>query len=318
METAEQTEACQIFSNPTYHVCLKSAALRPTSARHLFLPCIQWTEMNIRVHSCPFVVPSHLFKCKQFAFYVQSPRITSQTAVGPHDAMARNDDENRIATNRVSDRPRRCLHPLRFIQPPRQLAISRCLAIRDCPQQLPYLHSEHRALRHQREGLRGRPFSCKIIIKPTAYIIEQRQVRPFHCHGQVREMPLTIDIQPRQLASIGNQRQLSDRGIMPCDNHAASCSTVCSQCHIVPHRAIKSISHSPALPFSSASFRHPNQKKSKKYLQNPFPHVIYYCFPYKREHPKTIRNVAQPGLARLTGGQKVESSNLSVPTIHLP
>lgn len=27
------------------------------------------------------------------------------------------------------------------------------------------------------------------------------------------------------------------------------------------------------------------------------------------------RNVAQPGLARLTGGQKVESSNLSVPTI---
>ena len=30
------------------------------------------------------------------------------------------------------------------------------------------------------------------------------------------------------------------------------------------------------------------------------------------------RNVAQPGLARLTGGQKVESSNLSVPTIHFP
>ena len=30
------------------------------------------------------------------------------------------------------------------------------------------------------------------------------------------------------------------------------------------------------------------------------------------------RNVAQPGLARLTGGQKVESSNLSVPTIAFP
>ena len=30
------------------------------------------------------------------------------------------------------------------------------------------------------------------------------------------------------------------------------------------------------------------------------------------------RDIAQPGLARLTGGQKVESSNLSVPTIHFP
>ena len=29
-----------------------------------FLPCIQWTEMNIRVHSCPFVVPSYLFQRK--------------------------------------------------------------------------------------------------------------------------------------------------------------------------------------------------------------------------------------------------------------
>ena len=27
------------------------------------------------------------------------------------------------------------------------------------------------------------------------------------------------------------------------------------------------------------------------------------------------RDIAQPGLARLTGGQKVESSNLSIPTI---
>ena len=30
------------------------------------------------------------------------------------------------------------------------------------------------------------------------------------------------------------------------------------------------------------------------------------------------RDIAQPGLARLTGGQKVESSNLSIPTIFMP
>ena len=33
---------------------------------------------------------------------------------------------------------------------------------------------------------------------------------------------------------------------------------------------------------------------------------------------RTVRDIAQPGLARLTGGQKVESSNLSIPTIFLP
>ena len=33
---------------------------------------------------------------------------------------------------------------------------------------------------------------------------------------------------------------------------------------------------------------------------------------YIKEHS---RDIAQPGLARLTGGQKVESSNLSIPTI---
>ena len=31
--------------------------------------------------------------------------------------------------------------------------------------------------------------------------------------------------------------------------------------------------------------------------------------------PIYLRDVAQPGLARLTGGQKVASSNLAVPTI---
>ena len=30
------------------------------------------------------------------------------------------------------------------------------------------------------------------------------------------------------------------------------------------------------------------------------------------------RDIAQPGLARLTGGQKVGSSNLPIPTIFLP
>ena len=30
------------------------------------------------------------------------------------------------------------------------------------------------------------------------------------------------------------------------------------------------------------------------------------------------RDIAQPGLARLTGGQKVRSSNLRIPTIFLP
>ena len=33
---------------------------------------------------------------------------------------------------------------------------------------------------------------------------------------------------------------------------------------------------------------------------------------------KTVRDIAQPGLARLTGGQKVRSSNLRIPTIFLP
>ena len=33
---------------------------------------------------------------------------------------------------------------------------------------------------------------------------------------------------------------------------------------------------------------------------------------------KCSRDIAQLGLARLSGGQKVESSNLSIPTIFLP
>ena len=32
----------------------------------------------------------------------------------------------------------------------------------------------------------------------------------------------------------------------------------------------------------------------------------------------SVRDIAQPGLARLTGGQKVRSSNLRIPTIFLP
>ena len=35
--------------------------------------------------------------------------------------------------------------------------------------------------------------------------------------------------------------------------------------------------------------------------------VVYYEY--------SVRDIAQPGLARLTGGQKVRSSNLRIPTI---
>ncbi|MBQ2334897.1 MAG: hypothetical protein II381_01225, partial [Victivallales bacterium] len=40
MTTAEQTEAFQIFSNSRYHVCSKSSAPWPTSARHFGVFCV--------------------------------------------------------------------------------------------------------------------------------------------------------------------------------------------------------------------------------------------------------------------------------------
>ena len=58
------------------------------------------------------------------------------------------------------------------------------------------------------------------------------------------------------------------------------------------------------------------EKKQKIFAKSVFPCNLL-AFSPKREHPKSNRNVAQPGLARLTGGQKVESSNLSIPTIFL-
>jgi len=47
MTTAEQTEAFQIFSNSRYHVCSKSSAPWPTSARLLFIPCVLWTKIFV-------------------------------------------------------------------------------------------------------------------------------------------------------------------------------------------------------------------------------------------------------------------------------
>ena len=59
------------------------------------------------------------------------------------------------------------------------------------------------------------------------------------------------------------------------------------------------------------------EKKQKIFAKSVFPCNLLTFSP-TREHQKSNRNVAQPGLARLTGGQKVESSNLSVPTIAFP
>ena len=50
------------------------------------------------------------------------------------------------------------------------------------------------------------------------------------------------------------------------------------------------------------------RKKIKKRLDIP-DKAVYII--------ETVRDIAQPGLARLTGGQKVRSSNLRIPTIFL-
>ena len=119
---ARSVTNCRADGGPPDSSLIKITHCQQTPQKHgrrlrgiQFLPYIQWTEINIRVHSCPFVVPSHLFKLQQLAFHVQSPRITSQTAISSHHSMARNDDGNRIMAYRVSNRSRTCLHPLRFI-----------------------------------------------------------------------------------------------------------------------------------------------------------------------------------------------------------
>ena len=57
METAEQTEAIKILFSQNHILLTTSSESWPTSARLCFFRVFSGLITNIRVHSCPFVVP---------------------------------------------------------------------------------------------------------------------------------------------------------------------------------------------------------------------------------------------------------------------
>jgi hypothetical protein len=103
----------------------------------------------------------------------------------------------------------------------------------------------------------------------------------FH-HGHVRKITLSIDKQPRQLASIGHQRQIPDRRLEFCHEHVAAPNWLCfAETIILLRHAVKSIRPPCTVkPFSSPAAVSPMNHflpSGRKNLADAFAKSIFPC-----------------------------------------